>query len=319
MTSFSVKEITEYLNTKFINYKLSADENMMISSFCSLDQLKDDSITWVRFVEDVNPVDFMKRHNILLFVELDCGVEFDFGVLYVENVHSVFFQVIDHFFQQENPNIVLPKIESTATILAHEFGENLYVGYHSFIDKDVVIGNNVRIFNNVTIQGKVTIGDNCLIDSNTVIGATGYGHYIDNMGINRTAPHLGGVRIGNNVEIGCNSCIARGCLADTIIEDDVKIDSMCFVAHNVIIKKSVMVVAGTCIGGSTTVGERSWLGLNSTVSDQIVVSEDTYVGMSTLVYKTMSPNKVLFGVPARVLRENSADSKIKHKQRESIE
>lgn len=310
-----IKEITDYLGSKNIYYKFVGNEKTEIKSYCSIDNLKDDSITWVRYIEDVNVKRFEERRNVLLFAELGHEAEFNFNVIYVPNVHSTFFQVVDFFFGNEDPNNISPQIESSATVLTRNIGNNLYVGHHTFIGEDVVVGNNVKIFNNVTIQGKVSIGDNCIIDSQTVIGATGFGHYIDNEGNKKTVPHLGGVLIGNNVEIGCNSCIARGCLDDTVIEDGVMIDSMCFVAHNVTIRKGSMIIAGTCIGGSTTVGENTWLGINSTISDQIVVGDNTYVGMGTLINKTMQPGKVLVGVPARVLRDNTNDLKIKHKHR----
>ena len=309
-------DILKYLESQKIEYSMSGDKNMPIMTYCSLDNLKDDSITWVRFIEDVIPERFEKRNNILLFAELGCEKEFNFDVLYVENVHATFFQTLEHFFRNDNPCAMEPAIESSAVVLTDNIGDNVYIGHNTFVGKDVEIGDNTKIFNNVTIQGKVIIGNNCVIDSNTTIGANGYGHYEDKEGKRKTAPHLGGVKIGNGVEIGANSCIARGCLDDTIIEDGVMMDSMSFIGHNVTVKKKAMIIAGTCIGGSTTIGEDSWLGINSTISDQIVVGENTYVGMGTLVNKEMPPNKVLVGVPCRVLRDNTNVSKIKRKNRE---
>ena len=313
-----VKDILEYLDSLKIEYKYWGDRDMRIDTYCSIDNLKENAITWVRYIEDVNAESFEEKGNVLLFAELGNEKEFSFDVIYVPHVHTVFFQVVDCFFYDKNPNNLAPKIEPSATVLAPNIGKNIYVGHHTYIGDEVEIGNNVKIFNNVTIQGKVSIGDNCVIDSQTVIGATGFGHYDNIEGKRKTAPHLGGVVIGENVEIGSNTCIARGCLDNTVIEDGVMIDSMCFIAHNVIIRKNSMIIAGTCIGGSTTIGENTWLGINSTVSDQIIVGDNTYVGMGTLVNKAMQPGKVLVGVPARILRDNDekTDSKIKHKKRD---
>ena len=90
---------------------------------------------------------------------------------------------------------------------------------------------------------------------------------------------------------------------------------MVCIAHNDHIRESAMLIAGTCIGGSTTIGKNVWVGLNGTISDQIVVGNDSYIGMGTLANEEVPAGKVMVGNPAFALRDREKEVKIKHKSR----
>ena len=136
------------------------------------------------------------------------------------------------------------------------------------------------------------------------IGTQGFGFERDEHGVPVRIPHLGEVRLGLDVEIGACTVIARGTIGDTIIGDHVKLDDHVFVAHNVEIGESTLVVAGAVICGSVKIGKRCWIGANSTIKEHVKIGDDAFVGMGAVVLDDVAENAVVVGNPARFLRNN---------------
>lgn len=177
----------------------------------------------------------------------------------MDNVHRTYFRILGFFFEQENPDFLEERIENTAIVETDHIGNGVYIGHHSYIGPHVCIGDHVKIHHNVTIQGNVTIGEHTTIESGARIGVCGYGPYWDENKKPVLVPHLGGVRIGSNVYVGANTCIARGCLGDTVLEDYVKVDNLVHIAHNDHICAGAMVVAGATVCGSAIVKNDAWI------------------------------------------------------------
>lgn len=296
--------ITEFLNTKGINYEVEHDDNRVVTGFCPLNGLREECITWVRHIEDA-PVGKLNQLNGMVLVA-ERGEKIDglnIPVIYAENAHRTFFRIVEHFFHDQDPENRKPNIASTAMVESENTGGNLYVGHHTYIGPDVTIGEHVTILHNVTLQGKITIGDYTVIESGVVIGACGFGHYDDEMGDPVCVPHLGGVMIGKHVKIGANCTIARGCLADTIIEDYVKVDNLCHIAHNTNIMRGAMLTAGTVVAGSTSIGKRVWLAPGTILNNGITIGDDSFLCTGSVVTKDIPGGKYAAGMPARVYKE----------------
>ena len=194
---------------------------------------------------------------------------------------------------------IVPEIHPTAIISSDAIiGKNVYIGPYCVIGK-VTIGDNTTIFSNVQIHDNVSIGDNCYIKGGAVIGGAGFGYEVDDEGNRFRFPQLGGVIIGNNVEIGSNTCIDRGSLSNTIIEDYVKIDNLCHIAHNVVIKKNAMIIACSEISGSCHIGERAWISPNVSIRDWREVGNNSVVGIGSVVVKNIPNNETWMGNPAK--------------------
>jgi len=155
---------------------------------------------------------------------------------------------------------------------------------------NIVFGRNVKIGigtvirPNVVIYDDVVIGDNCVIDSGVVIGAPGFStHIIDGKAMRMK--NVGGVTIGNNVEIGANSCVDRASLEYhyTVIEDNVFIDNLCHIAHNCVISSNVRIAPLTCVGGSATIGEYTWISMCCAIRDHVRIGKDCFVCMNSIV------------------------------------
>ena len=298
-----ITDVKKFLEANQIRYQYEGDPECAVDGFCPLNSLKNNAITWVRNIADIH-VDELNSYNDLLLVA-ELGSKLDrarFPVFYVENAHRTFFRIVQHFFSELDQENRKPGIASTAVVESERVGSDLSVGHHTYIGPDVEIGDHVTMLHHVTIQGRVSIGDNTVIESGTTIGACGFGHYKGEDGNPVCVPHLGGVRIGAHVKIGANNAISRGCLADTVIEDFVKTDNLCHIAHNDYIKRGAMLTAGVVISGSTTVGENAWLAPGTLLNNSIEVGRDAYTGIGAVATKDIPEGKVVVGLPARELR-----------------
>ncbi len=153
-------------------------------------------------------------------------------------------------------------VADSAHLSAHVFvgersvvGRNVYLGPGTVVGPDCTVGDDCRLIANVTLARSVTIGARGIFHPGVVIGADGFGNAMTPEGWVKV-PQLGGVRIGDDVEIGANTTVDCGALEDTVIEDGVRIDNLCMIAHNVHIGAHTAMAAQTAIAGSTTIGKR---------------------------------------------------------------
>ncbi|RJQ38237.1 hypothetical protein C4559_02065 [Candidatus Microgenomates bacterium] len=151
---------------------------------------------------------------------------------------------------------------------------------------------------------KITIGKNFFKRKYAVIGGIGFGFRKNDQGVQKRLTHIGGVTIGDNVEIGSFSTIDRGVLSNTIIGSDVKIDSHVHIAHNVIIGDGTLITAGVIVGGSAVIGKKCFIGINSSIRDHVKIGNNVFVGMGSVVVSDIPSNVTIIGNPARILKKN---------------
>jgi UDP-3-O-[3-hydroxymyristoyl] glucosamine N-acyltransferase len=143
-------------------------------------------------------------------------------------------------------------------------GRGTKIGPQVFIDDSVSIGENCIIHPGVVLRFGVRIGSRCQIHSNCVIGEDGFGYNqlpFKELGrlIHYKNPHLGGVLIGDDVEIGALSAVDRGLVSDTVIGRGTKIDNLVQIGHNCQIGMDCIVVAQVGAAGHSQVGDRAFL------------------------------------------------------------
>jgi UDP-3-O-[3-hydroxymyristoyl] glucosamine N-acyltransferase len=193
------------------------------------------------------------------------------------------------------PNCVL---EDGVTIGA---GTQLAAG--CFVGRDTRIGAGGVIHPNVVICQGVTIGDRVTVHPGAVIGSDGFGLARDE-GRWLKVPQLGGVSIGNDVEIGANTTIDRGTLDSTVLEDGVKLDNQIQVAHNVHIGEHTVVAGCVGISGSARIGSRCMIGGGVGIVGHLEIADDvTVTGMTMVTQSITRPGVYSSGLPAQ---ENTA-------------
>ena len=178
------------------------------------------------------------------------------------------------------------------------YGENVNIGENVMIERFVRLGNNIKIGNNtiiksgVIIEDNVIIGENCYIRENSVIGGEVFGIETDTDGSTVRIPHFGGVRIGNNVEIGTGSTVCSGTIEETIVEDYVKVDYSVNVGHNTKIGRGTLICAGALIGGSSILGSNVFVGMNASVKSKMLIGNNAVVGMGAIVCTYINDREV---------------------------
>lgn len=185
----------------------------------------------------------------------------------------------------------------------YEQGEDkVYVDFET--GGKIRIGLGTRIFPGVYIAANTTIGRHCRVGPNTTIGFMGFGYSKNkNTGRWEEKAHDFGVIIENDVHIGSNTCIARGSWRTTHIDSGTRIDNLVHVAHNVRIGKNVVIVAGSDLGGSVTVGDGAWIGLHSTVRQRRTIGKEGFTAMGAVVIEDVRPGWIVAGCPAKHFRK----------------
>ena len=168
-----------------------------------------------------------------------------------------------------------------------QIGENVYVGPGTVIGPDCVIGDDCSFIANVTLVRQVKIGARGRFHPGVVLGADGFGNAMTPDGWIKV-PQAGGVRIGRDVEIGANTTVDCGAIDDTVIEDGVRIDNLCMIAHNVHIGEHTAMAGMTGIAGSTRIGKRCMFSGASGTVGHITVCDDVIIAAETVLTKDVT-------------------------------
>ena len=179
-----------------------------------------------------------------------------------------------------------------------ELGDGVVIGPGCVVGADTRIGAESRLHANVTVYHGVSIGARVILHSGCVIGGDGFGFAHDGAGWHKIA-QLGGVVLGDDVEVGSCSSIDRGALGDTVIGEDVKIDSQVQIAHNVQVGAHSALAGCVGIAGSTRVGRHCMLGGGVGLSGHLTVCDGVQVtGMSLVTNSIHEPGVYSSGTGA---------------------
>ena len=181
------------------------------------------------------------------------------------------------------PNCV---VESGARI-----GRDTVLGPGCVIGAGSSVGPGSRLYAHVTLYDGVKVGARAIIHSGAVLGADGFGFAPDptlGKGAWGKIPQLGGVTVGDDVEIGANTTVDRGALEDTVLSDGVKLDNQIMVAHNCRIGAHTAIAACVGVAGSTTIGERCTIGGAAMLSGHLTLGDDVHVSGGTAVTSSIS-------------------------------
>ncbi|MFO1390277.1 UDP-3-O-(3-hydroxymyristoyl)glucosamine N-acyltransferase [Cellvibrio sp.] len=182
-------------------------------------------------------------------------------------------------------------------------GDGVFVGAGTYIGADSCVGAGTRVLPNVTIYHGISIGAGCIFHSGSVVGADGFGFAPSPDGWVKIH-QLGGVIIGNKVEIGACTTIDRGALDDTFIDDGVILDNLIQIGHNVRLGKHTAIAANTVIGGSTVIGDNCTIGGAVAIAGHLTIVDKVYItGMSMVTNSVTEAGSYSSGVPLAPTKE----------------
>ena len=193
-------------------------------------------------------------------------------------------------------------------------GDGAVLGPHCIIGEGCVVGAQSRLVARVTLVTRVTLGRRVLVHPGAVIGADGFGLAFDHEtsagGSWVKLPQLGGVRIGDDCEIGANTTIDRGTLDDTVLEEDVRLDNQIQIAHNVHVGAHTAMAGCAAVAGSATIGRYCMIGGNAGVLGHLELADGVTITAKSLVtHSIREAGEYSSGTPLqenRLWRKNAA-------------
>ncbi|MGI1678526.1 MAG: UDP-3-O-(3-hydroxymyristoyl)glucosamine N-acyltransferase [Cellvibrionaceae bacterium] len=313
-SSFSLSEIAQHLNAELVG-----DGSLVISSIATLSKAKKNQISFLASPSYRNFLPETKASAVILKSEF--STEFSGNKLIVEDPYLSYAKLTQLFA----PNYFeSPSIHQRAAIADDvAIGSNVSIGANAVVESGVVLADNVVInsgavvgknsaigqgsiiHSNAVIYHNVIIGKHVVIHGGAILGADGFGfapcqsNNIEGPSLQWEKIHqLAGVVIGDNVEIGANSCVDRGALEDTVIESGVKLDNMVQIAHGVRIGKNTVIAGCTAVAGSTTIGENCMIAGGVGIVNHIAITDNVTVTPMTLVTKSITkPGSYSSGTP----------------------
>ena len=236
----------------------------------------------------------------------------------VEDPRRALPPILEHFYSGAAPG---PGLHETAVIAEDvHFGAGVSVGPFVVIEENVVVGEGTTLHAHVVIRSgarlgrdvtlhphvvvypHVQLGDRVVLHAGVRVGVDGFGYTQADAGLEQI-PHVGACVIGDDVEIGANSCVDRGSIGSTELEPQVKLDNLVHIAHNVTVGPRTVMAAQVAIAGSTKVGADTMWGGQAGAMDHITVGDGAHVAAQSGLTEDVASGSTVGGFPARPLKE----------------
>jgi len=298
MTSYTLAYLAEQ-----VGGTLQGDGNILITGIASLDGAK---LGQISFLDNPSYKPYLATTNAsAIILAPQYAAECPKPALLVSDPYLTYAKIAELFAGKAvvksgiHPTASIDpsaKIATSAAIGAFcvigpqvVIGENTCIEAQCYLGENVSIGANCSLAPRVTIYKNTSVGQNVIIHSGTTIASDGFG-YANDKGEWHKIPQLGGVIIGDDVEIGANTCIDRGALSNTIIGKGVKLDNLVQIAHNAVIGDHTAIAALVAIAGSTKIGKYCMIGGCSAVSGHLEIADKVYLtGKSMVTHSIKQP------------------------------
>lgn len=217
-----------------------------------------------------------------------------------------------------------PGIHSTAVVSEQaELGKDIHLGPHVVIEAGASVGDRCVLLAGVVVsrgarlgagsllhagvvlRENVIVGERAILHNHVVIGSDGFGYTVESDGSRTKVEQVGIVRLGNDVEIGAQTCVDRARFGETRIGNRVKIDNLVQVAHNVVLEDDVVLVSQVGISGSSVVKKNAILAGQVGVAGHLTIGEKSVVGAQGGVTKDVPPGSYVWGTPATDFKKYS--------------
>ena len=185
-----------------------------------------------------------------------------------------------------------------------QIGSGSVIFPNTTVMENVCIGKNVTVYPNVTIYENTIIGDRSTIHAGAVLGAFGFGYKSGDDGHVLSA-QLGNVVLGEDVEIGANTTIDRGTYDSTTIGNGSKLDNLVMIGHNCAIGDHNLLCSQVGIAGSSQTGDYVVMAGQVGLADHLTIGDRAQIGAQSGLMHNVEPNQVMFGSPAKPMRELS--------------
>lgn len=295
----TLSQILDLLGSEVIEIIGNASSDLYIDNLADFQHINATSLDWINSAKaDKQEIAKNSMATILLVGE-DINPIDGKTLIICHHPKVALGQVGNHFFADHYE----PFIHPTAVIDPEaKIGARVYIGPYAVVGK-ATIGDDCVIESNVRIYDDVAMGKRCKIKPGAVLGGEGFGFEKDDQGNRFRFPQIGGLIMGDDVEVGANTCIDRGALSDTIIGTNTKINNLCHIAHNNIIGRNVEITGCVNVSGSSIIDDNVWLAPNSSLRGFIHIGEGAVLGMGAVAVKDIPAHETWVGNPAHKLEK----------------
>jgi UDP-3-O-[3-hydroxymyristoyl] glucosamine N-acyltransferase len=303
--------------------KLEGNPETKVSKLARIEESDKDSFCFLANPKYYSYAQTAQVGILLCDEKLEYNTENISAVLRVAEPYPAFQKLMD-LYAAMNANQKSAGIDEQTKIGKNStYGDNFYLGAFSYLGENVKVGKNVKIYPNCYIGDNAEIGDgttiyanvsiyndckagsDCIIHSGAVIGADGFGFAPQPDGTFKKIPQTGNVVIGNDVEIGANTCIDRAVMGSTIIRNGVKLDNLIQIAHNVELGENTGIAAQAGISGSTKTGKNVMIGGQAGITGHLNIADGVKIQAQAAVIKDVKDKgKGISGAPAIDAREH---------------
>ncbi len=295
---------------RLVKGEVVGDEHVLIQGLAPLDQAEPDDLT---FVADKKYAAHL-RSSRAGAVLVNAQQPVDRPAIRVPNPYVAFLTLLDHFFPPHHPQwgldaraVLDPDVHVGQQVSIGPYvvigrgarlGDRVVVYPGTYIGEDCVIGDDCVLYTNVSLYARVQLGRHVIVHSGAIIGADGFGFYPQADGSYRKIPQVGRVLIGDEVEIGANTCIDRAMLGDTVIESGAKLDNLIQIGHNTAIGAHSVLAAQIGVSGSVRIGPQVRIGGQAGIAEHVTVGQGASVGAQSGIPHDVEPGATVQGAPA---------------------
>ncbi|WP_440113463.1 hypothetical protein [Paenibacillus sp. QZ-Y1] len=290
MNPILLSSIAKQFNCKVFGNDILISKFGNLSSRANMPQMQLSYINSEVYVEQFNHSDIGACIVHSSFIKLKSCSSVKSYLVTDENPEQLFYQIFMYFVH-----------ENTFQVVEERRGANISLAKTAVIGESVTIGDDCVIMDNVVIMPNTILGDRVVIKPNTVIGGNGF-QVKDIGGKRKVIPHVGGVYISDDVEIGSCVTIDKGLFGEfTTIGSEVKIDNNVYIAHSVSIGNRTMLAGGVVVAGGVSIGSSAWLGILVSVNQLLTIADYAYAGAHAAIVRSVRAHQKIVGVPARVI------------------
>lgn len=296
--------IFEALVSEFPNAKLMGDAELPIQTLSPLESASVQSLSFLSHPKYTQKLALSKAACVVVGTAAEDAAA-KRGTYIVVDDPYFYFARLTQFWKRHHSASVVSSIHPTACVdasarLASDVSvgafvcigpgavidAGVHIAEHCVIGRTAAVGAGSRLAARVTLGDGCSIAERCLVHSGVVIGADGFG-FAPHDGHWEKIEQLGNVRIGNDVEIGANTCIDRGSLQDTVVEDGVKLDNLIQIGHNVRIGAHSALAGCVGVAGSATIGAHCTIGGGAVVLGHLLIADHVHISAASVVTRSI--------------------------------
>jgi len=268
--------------------ELSGSSDLTIDRLAPLDTATPHSLSFVSQARYLGGVDSTQASAVIVRPDWQSRAESaGLACIITPDPYLYFARLTQWWRVQHHPHSNAPLIHPSAVVdPTARIHPTARIGPLCVVEAEASVGADSWLKSRVTLGEHCQVGERCIVHSGVVIGADGFGF----------APHaegwvkieqLGAVRIGNDVEIGANSCVDRGALDDTVIEDGVKLDNLVQIGHNVVVGAHTAMAGCVGVAGSARIGARCTIGGGAVVLGHLTLADGVHISAASVVMRSI--------------------------------